>query len=121
MFKSFFFILTVVLISCRPLFAVIDFTVNYEKIVKELCINKNRPELNCNGVCYLKDQVAKSSDSQTKSKLPTAFKSLDVFVKSSVLNKQKKKNWQLKLNPFDFYHFKIKSENPFLSLRPPIV
>ena len=64
----------------------IDYAVNYEKIITELCINRNRPELTCNGICYLKDEIAKSAkDQQSKDKLPTAFKSLDLFVETTVL------------------------------------
>ena len=84
--KNILFIITVVIISCRPLFAVIDYVVNYEKIVTELCINRNRPELTCNGICYLKDEISKSAkEQQSKDKLPTAFKSLDLFIETNVL------------------------------------
>lgn len=83
--KSYFFIITVVLITCRPLLPVIDYLVNYEKIVSELCVNRDRPELNCNGVCYLKDEVSKSSESQQKEKVPSTIKTIDFFVAESTL------------------------------------
>ena len=84
--KNILFIITVVIISCRPLFTVIDYVVNYEKIVTELCINRNRSELTCNGICYLKDEISKSAkEQQSKDKLPTAFKSLDLFIETNVL------------------------------------
>jgi len=34
--------------------------VNYEYITKELCENKEKPELKCNGKCHLKTELAKA-------------------------------------------------------------
>lgn len=35
----------------------IDYALNYEKITTELCQNIDKPELLCNGFCYLKEEV----------------------------------------------------------------
>ena len=35
---------------------------NYEYIAKELCENKAKPELECNGKCHLKAELAKASE-----------------------------------------------------------
>lgn len=40
----------------------IDYQVNRDYIASTLCINKDRPELNCNGYCYLKTQMKKVVD-----------------------------------------------------------
>ncbi len=37
----------------RPLLPVIDYYVNYDYIAEELCINKDKPYLECNGRGYL--------------------------------------------------------------------
>jgi hypothetical protein len=34
-----------------------DYYINIESITLKLCINKARPELNCNGQCYLKKKL----------------------------------------------------------------
>jgi hypothetical protein len=34
-----------------------DFYINIEKITLQLCINKSKPELHCNGKCYLKKKL----------------------------------------------------------------
>nr|WP_298007097.1 hypothetical protein [uncultured Flavobacterium sp.] len=39
-----------------------DFVINYDAI-QEICENKNRPELNCHGTCYLKKGLAESAES----------------------------------------------------------
>lgn len=36
--------------------------VNYEYITKELCENKEKPELECNGKCHLKAELAKAAE-----------------------------------------------------------
>lgn len=46
----------------RPLFPVLNYVVNYEYITKELCENKEKPEIECNGKCHLKAELAKASE-----------------------------------------------------------
>lgn len=48
----------------KPIFPVIDYVVNYDYISKVLCINKEKPKLNCNGKCYLMKELAKNSESE---------------------------------------------------------
>lgn len=38
---------------------IISYAVNYEYISTELCENKDEPEMNCNGKCHLKKELAK--------------------------------------------------------------
>lgn len=54
----------------KPLVPMLDYVVNYDYISKVLCINKAKPQLHCNGKCYLGKELAKSSqeDSSTSSK-----------------------------------------------------
>ncbi len=44
----------------------VDYAVNYDFINKNLCENKSKPQLLCNGKCYLKKEIAKASENQTK-------------------------------------------------------
>jgi len=46
----------------RPLIPLAEYAVNYTYIAEVLCINKARPELHCNGKCYLSKELAKNSD-----------------------------------------------------------
>lgn len=43
-----------------------DYAVNYNFISKNLCENKKKPELLCNGKCYLKKEIAKTATDQSK-------------------------------------------------------
>lgn len=40
----------------------------YNYIVNELCINRDKPELLCNGKCYLMTQLSKSSEKESSNK-----------------------------------------------------
>jgi hypothetical protein len=43
-------------------FPVINYVANYEYISEELCENKDKPELECHGKCYLQKELKKTSD-----------------------------------------------------------
>lgn len=54
----------------RSLVPFIDYAVNYDYIVSELCENKDDVEMACNGKCHLMKQIVKTSeDSDSKSPL----------------------------------------------------
>lgn len=61
--KRVIIILTLV-IFLKPIFPVIDYIVNYDYIAKELCENKAKPELKCNGKCQLMKELAKASEDE---------------------------------------------------------
>ena len=42
-----------------PAFPVMEYLINYDYIANELCVNKDKPLLSCNGKCYLEKQVKK--------------------------------------------------------------
>ncbi|TMU56463.1 hypothetical protein [Flagellimonas algicola] len=45
----------------RPLWPIVEYVVNYNYIATVLCENKEKPQLQCNGKCYLAKQLEKSS------------------------------------------------------------
>jgi hypothetical protein len=61
--KSFaiFFLCVYSLVLLKPLFPFIDYAINKEYIAKNLCENRNKPKLNCNGKCHLMKQLKKAS------------------------------------------------------------
>lgn len=50
----------VILFFAKPIFPILDFVINYDAI-QELCINKDKPEMKCNGSCHLKKELAKTA------------------------------------------------------------
>ncbi|WP_193364332.1 hypothetical protein [Myroides injenensis] len=57
--KKFLFIIVTLLVF-RPVVPLIDYAVNYEYISTVLCVNKDIPEMHCNGQCYLMKQLAQA-------------------------------------------------------------
>ncbi|MGG5208931.1 hypothetical protein ACQWU4_08280 [Chryseobacterium sp. MIQD13] len=49
----------------RPLIPLMEYAVNYNYIATVLCINKSRPELHCNGKCYLSKELAKTNNTDS--------------------------------------------------------
>jgi len=49
----------------RPLIPLVEYAVNYDYISQALCINKNKPDLHCNGKCYLSKELAKTANTDT--------------------------------------------------------
>jgi hypothetical protein len=50
---AYFLILTSLSANCTQLFVYAGFTINRKYIAEVLCVNRDRPELNCKGKCYL--------------------------------------------------------------------
>ncbi len=50
----------------RPVAPFFEYYFNYDYISKVLCINKDEPELDCKGKCYLKKQLKEQESSQEK-------------------------------------------------------
>jgi hypothetical protein len=48
----------------KPVLPVLEYVVNYEYISKVLCVNKERPKMNCNGKCHLMKELAKTSENE---------------------------------------------------------
>jgi hypothetical protein len=48
----------------KPVLPVLDYIVNYDYIANELCVNKAKPQLHCNGKCHLMQELAKAAEEQ---------------------------------------------------------
>ena len=59
--KKIIFIIVLILLV-KPVLPVLEYVINYEYISKVLCINKDKPKLQCNGKCHLMKELAKASD-----------------------------------------------------------
>lgn len=74
----------------KPLWPTVEYIINYDYIVNELCENKDKPQLNCDGKCYLAKQLAKELEDDGKNPFeqrrttveqihPICYQSLDGF------------------------------------------
>jgi hypothetical protein len=61
--KSFaiFFLCVYSLVVLKPLFPFIDYAINKDYIAKNLCENRAKPKMNCNGKCHLMKQLKKAA------------------------------------------------------------
>ena len=71
-FFGIFFYLLYLLAMVKPLIPIIEYHANYDYIATVLCENRDKPYLQCNGKCYLEEQINKSnhSDHDHKSTIP---------------------------------------------------
>lgn len=51
----------------RPIQPYVEYFLNKEYIVEFLCINKDKPELKCDGKCHLAKQIKKQQENEPKS------------------------------------------------------
>lgn len=106
----------------QPAIPILEYLINYDYIVKELCENRDKPILTCNGKCYLGDQLDKQLDLSSEQQLPLPPKvDLEKFI--SLVKDLPKVNLKEDLSKeklpeyHDFLNEKLYSDTPF---RPPI-
>ena len=81
MIKRFTSLLLILLLSCQCLLQlgmIGYFQLNREYIAAFLCINREEPQLQCEGQCFLKDQLSKTSDEQQSDVPSTQNQSLEI-------------------------------------------
>tara|TARA_B100000953_G_C17899380_1_gene383865 strand:+ start:433 stop:765 length:333 start_codon:yes stop_codon:yes gene_type:complete len=54
----------------KPVLPVFDYVVNQDYIAEYLCINKDKPEMHCDGKCYLM-QMLEEQRNEKKQNLPS--------------------------------------------------
>ena len=52
------------IILLKPVLPVFEYVINYDYIVTELCENKEKPVMRCNGKCHLMKELAKASENE---------------------------------------------------------
>lgn len=64
--KKLAFIIAIFLLL-KPVLPLGEYLLNYDYIVKELCVNKDKPVMHCNGKCHLMKELAKNAAEDTPS------------------------------------------------------
>jgi len=112
-----------ILVIVQPILPIIDYLVNYNYIVNELCENRDKPVLACNGKCYLEKQVEQQLNLRANKEIPNPPKVdyekilsikniLDNFVFVAVIQFQTS----------SFFYKNLKGINLLISIfRPPII
>ena len=64
---SYLLLLVYLLVSFNFFLPVVAYNINLKFIAEELCENKDKPEMMCNGKCYLGKQMEKQTGTETDS------------------------------------------------------
>ncbi len=64
--KSYIILFVALTMLVKPLWPVAEYIMNYDYIVNVLCENKDKPELQCDGKCYLMQMLAQESEQNEK-------------------------------------------------------
>lgn len=94
----------------RPIQPYVEYVLNQDYIAEFLCINKDKPELKCNGKCHLVKEIEKQQESESNSlrvsleNYPIGFVNIfkiDPF-KTFITSKESAHAFYKKLYHFDF-------------------
>ncbi len=80
---SIFLLLVLALRTAMP---ILDYAVNYQYISTQLCENRDKPELRCNGKCYVKKEILKSCENENTKESKIQITSIDAFVLNEILD-----------------------------------
>ncbi|PKH49706.1 hypothetical protein CXF68_02905 [Tenacibaculum sp. Bg11-29] len=103
----------------RPVAPFVEYAINYDYISKVLCINKDKPALQCNGKCQLMQKLEKQQDDDFKSlrivgeDYPIGFVELVSVKRKNILLKTILKLYSYKQNYFFLFSKRV--------FHPPII
>ncbi|WEK69157.1 MAG: hypothetical protein P0Y62_15055 [Candidatus Chryseobacterium colombiense] len=83
--KFFISIFIIFTIAIRPVLPLVNYAVNYDYIVKNLCENRNIPQSTCKGKCYVEKELAKT-EKQSNNSQNIKINGLDVFLFQEILS-----------------------------------
>ncbi len=89
-----------------------DFYINQSYIAKNLCVNKDKPMMHCNGKCYLSKKLKQQDGSQTPVSRTEKFDAQPFFIPNVFLLKNTYTLLQ--------HHYFTKDENKVSSFSPSI-
>lgn len=82
-FLSFLFVVTALFNSVRISFTYLHYYADPSGFIEKLCENKDRPELNCNGKCYLMKVLNQKKQSKEKPSEEITYKEITLFVEKA--------------------------------------
>lgn len=121
MLKFFISIFIIFTIAIRPVLPLINYAVNYEYIVKNLCEKRNIPQSTCKGKCYVEKDLAKT-EKQSNNSQNLKISGLDVFLSQEILSFSDKNQFDIPVKRSNSYYINFHSSE-YLSriFHPPLV
>ncbi len=104
----------------RPVLPMINYAINYDYIVKNLCEKRNVEDSNCKGKCFVGKELAKI-EKQSNGSQNVKIAGLDVFLSYEILSFSDNLNlaFQLKNPNSGYFNFNT-SEYYFRIFHPPL-
>lgn len=122
-FLAYILLFSVMLPTISPWGTIAYFHLNREYIAKVLCENRQRPELKCNGQCYLAKKLKQQEDNKDKETTNRVqnFPVLQLFTQTVTTFKFSANNSYFLDNPLFFYQLAVYISPDSRLLRPPQV
>jgi len=117
MYKVFSYIMTLIFlfVVSQQAVVIMHFKLNQQAIIKEFCVNINKPELQCNGNCHLSKELQKTEQSDSEKIMTT--KNFDLAFDSNPEFEIETPNVidnKLKMRYVEFHH-----KEPYLEILVP--
>jgi hypothetical protein len=107
-------------VAVRPVLPLINYAVNYDYIVKNLCEKREIPQSTCKGKCYVEKELAKT-EKQSNSSQTVKIAGLDVFLSHEIFFSDKKDTELRDKTPDSSYFDSHSSEYFSRIFHPPLV
>ncbi|PJJ64210.1 hypothetical protein CLV73_2568 [Chryseobacterium geocarposphaerae] len=118
--KFFISIFIIFTIAIRPVLPLINYAVNYDYIVKNLCEKRNIPQSTCKGKCYVEKELAKT-EKQSNNSQNIKITGLDVFLSQEILSFSDKNQFDIPIkSPSSDYSKSHTSEYFARIFHPPL-
>ncbi len=112
-------VILVVFMAFRPVVPLLEYIIQYDYIVNELCENKEKPQMHCNGKCHLNKALSQSTstDEQKKEdfKLFNALSIPAILPQETTISITK----AFKNNIVSYFHYNTFGSECFLSIDIP--
>ncbi|WP_172284647.1 hypothetical protein [Chryseobacterium sp. LAM-KRS1] len=91
--KLFISIFIIFIIAIRPVLPLVNYAINYDYIVKNLCENRDKPQSTCKGKCYVEKELAKTEKQSGPQTIKISV--IDVFLSNDILSFADAKRFEL--------------------------
>lgn len=118
--KAFTSILLIFIISVRSFLPLLDYVIHYHYIATQLCENRDKPELLCNGKCYLKKQLNTEQNKNHQCELKIQL--VDLFIPNENITFEEEKTNILTERKNTLHRCKFSFQNYFSKFfHPPLI
>lgn len=123
--KKILVILLTLLVFIQPLSKVwifVSFKINQDYIAKNLCENRAKPILKCNGKCQLMKKLKQADKDEEKQTPQTIKEKLEVLYCHNQANFNISQKLDFEIKKQSFFGYKFRNNSTYLStiFRPPI-